>query len=318
MLVCRTTSVLMLCLAAAAAAAATTVELVGGHAIRGHVLQQTSDRLVVDVGFAVVEVPAGSVIRLVEEGEPERPEAAGPTDRLFDERSARAELSVKENVPRCAEAVVQVRTPTTLGSGFVIQPSGYLVTNQHVISGEHQITVTVFEERDGELVNRRFDTVRIVALSPELDLALLKIDDAGDREFATVPLGRSEELRQGQTVFALGSPLGLDRSVSHGIVSLTQRVMGGQLYIQTTAQINPGNSGGPLFNLAGEVVGVSNLKLLGIGLEGLSFAIPASTVRHFLSNRSAFAFDPRNSNAGFRYPSPPRVPDGDPLFKEEP
>jgi serine protease Do len=106
-------------------------------------------------------------------------------------------------------------------------------------------------------------------------------------------------------VFAVGSPLGLDRSVSRGIVSLTNRVIGGRVLVQTTAEINPGNSGGPLFNLSGEVVGINDLKLMGIGLEGLSFAIPVSVLRDFLNNRNAFAFDPRNPNAGFRYSQPP-------------
>jgi serine protease Do len=109
-------------------------------------------------------------------------------------------------------------------------------------------------------------------------------------------------------VFAVGSPLGLDRTVSTGIISLTNRVIRGRLFIQTTTEINPGNSGGPLFNLKGEVVGINDLKLVGIGLEGLNFAIPVSTLKEFLHNRSAFAFDPRNPNAGFRYNRPPVDP----------
>ena len=100
-------------------------------------------------------------------------------------------------------------------------------------------------------------------------------------------------------------PLGLDRTVSTGIVSLTNRLIRGRVFIQTTTEINPGNSGGPLFNLRGEVVGVNDLKLIGIGLEGLNFAIPTSALTEFLRNRNAFTFDPRNPNAGFRYNRPP-------------
>jgi serine protease Do len=80
------------------------------------------------------------------------------------------------------------------------------------------------------------------------------------------------------------------------------------LFIQTTAQINPGNSGGPLFNLRGEVVGVNDMKAMGVGVEGLGFTIPATGLKNFLRNRDAYAFDPRNPNAGYRYLEPPRAP----------
>jgi serine protease Do len=86
------------------------------------------------------------------------------------------------------------------------------------------------------------------------------------------------------------------------------------MYIQTTTQINPGNSGGPLFNLKGEVVGVNNMKIVAPGAEGLGFAIPSTILKMFLRNRDAFAFDPANPNAGFRYNRPPR-PDGVPAAK---
>jgi serine protease Do len=85
------------------------------------------------------------------------------------------------------------------------------------------------------------------------------------------------------------------------------RVIGGNIHIQTTTEINPGNSGCPLFNLRGEVVGITNLKQTGIGLEGLNFAIPVSVLKEFMKNRNAFAFDPRNPNAGFRYNHPPAL-----------
>jgi serine protease Do len=97
----------------------------------------------------------------------------------------------------------------------------------------------------------------------------------------------------------------LERSVSQGIVSIRARENSGRWYIQSTTQINPGNSGGPLFNLKGEVVGVNNMKAAGVGVEGLGFSIPANMLKLFLKNREAFAFDPRNPNAGFRYLPPP-------------
>lgn len=123
-----------------------------------------------------------------------------------------------------------------------------------------------------------------------------------------MPLGDSQSVGEGQTVFAIGSPLGLERTVSQGIISLRNRALGGLLYLQTTTQINPGNSGGPLFNLRGEVVGVNNMKPMMTGIEGLNFAIPVSVLKTFIINRDAYAFDPRNPNAGFRYLQPSSFP----------
>jgi serine protease Do len=162
-------------------------------------------------------------------------------------------------------------------------------------------------ERSGDTMQKaQFTDVRILALDPRLDLALLKIESPDKRPFVAAPVGDSLGIEGGETVFAIGSPLGLERTVSQGIVSLKNRPLGGQLYIQTTTQINPGNSGGPLFNLRGEVVGVNNMKAMMVGVEGVNFAIPSATLKNFLRNRDAFAFDTRHPNAGFRYLEPPR------------
>ena len=107
----------------------------------------------------------------------------------------------------------------------------------------------------------------------------------------------------GDRVFAIGSPLGLERTVTEGILSTKTREMGGELYLQTTAQINPGNSGGPLFNLAGEVVGVINMKVT-FG-EGLGFAIPVGAVKFFLDHRDAFLYSNDNPGNPYRYLEPP-------------
>ncbi len=301
--------ILLMVVTAAAGAAADTLELTGGAEVRGEVVLKRADAIVVDLGYRVLEVPLDAVVRILaaEDGEAGAAASRLRTDDLFQVAEGAAVLSVEDNIPRVAEAVVQVRTPVGLGSGFVIDPAGYIITNQHVISGEHRITVTVFRQRGAELERLSFEDVRIVASDPAADLALLAVRNAADHDFAVVPLGDSSALRQGQTVFAVGSPLGLDRSVARGIVSQADRVLGGELYIQTTTAINAGNSGGPLLNLRGEVVGVTNLKLAGMGLEGLSFAIPVDEVKRFVRNRSAYAFDPRNPNAGFRYLEPPRL-----------
>jgi serine protease Do len=286
---------------------AETLALSGGAEIHGDIILERPDSVVVDLGFRVLEIPRDAIaaIRSDDGTDGDRPQ--DDHDSLLTPTGDPSVASVEENVTRVSEAVVQIRTPIGLGSGFVIHPDGYVITNQHVISGEHRISVTVFRQTEHELERTTYEDVRIVAVNPRADLALLKIQDDGAGPFSAVPLSHGTGLRQGETVFAVGSPLGLDRSVARGIVSLTDRVLDGSLFIQTTTAINPGNSGGPLFNLRGEVVGVSNLKLAGIGLEGLSFAIPADTVRQFVQNRSAYAFDPRNPNAGFRYHQPARL-----------
>ncbi len=290
-------------LLAAPAFALSTVQLKNGSSLRGDILAEKADRVVVDLGFTVVTVPRDEVERITA-GEAAAAVIADTAD-LYRTAANLPVLSVKENVDRVGESVVLVRTPVGLGSGFFINSSGYIITNEHVVSGEYNITVTQFRRGANGLEKIQFNKVRIVALDSRIDLALLKIEDAGPTLFPTVSLGAADTLNDGQTVFAIGSPLGLDRTVSQGIVSARTRPLDGQLYIQTTTQINPGNSGGPLFNLRGEVVGVNNMKAMQVGVEGLNFAIPVNVLQDFLRHRDAFAFDPRNANAGYRYLTPP-------------
>ncbi len=208
-----------------------------------------------------------------------------------------------ELVTRLGEAVVQVRTPSGLGSGFFINEDGYLITNFHVIENESQIGIEVYHQKAGQLDRQTYKQVRIVALNKFADLALLKVDDPDAPRFKSVPVGSSDALSVGEKVFAIGSPLGLERTVTEGILSTKTRQMAGALYLQTTAQINPGNSGGPLFNLSGEVVGVTNMKVS--AGEGLGFAIPAESVKFFLGHRDAFAYANDNPGNPYRYLEPP-------------
>ena len=287
-----------------------SLELKNGAAVEGEVVLERADSVYVDLGFDVLAVPRESIAS-VKERDPETgafPEADEEVGTLYEVFSDRSDQTIRDWVEDLGEAVALVQTPTGLGSGFVIHGDGYVVTNDHVIAGEHRISVTIFEKGTSELSKVTYDNVRIVASSAELDLALLKIESAGAEPFKTVPLAAADEgLREGQTVFAIGSPLGLDRTVSEGIISVANRVINGRLYLQTTTQINPGNSGGPLFNLKGEVVGVTNMKIAAVGAEGLGFSISSGTLKAFIDNRDAYAFDPRNPNAGFRYLSPPTV-----------
>jgi serine protease Do len=211
---------------------------------------------------------------------------------------------VRELVNQLGEAVAQVRTPSGLGSGFFISEEGHLISNFHVIEGETQISIEVYHQREGQFERKSYKQVRIVALDKFHDLVLLKIEDPGAARFGRVALGQTDALAVGERVFAIGSPMGLERTVTEGIISTKTRLIQGTLYLQTTAQINPGNSGGPLFNLRGDVVGVTNMKV--VYGEGLAFAIPIEAVRHFLGNQDAYAYDNDNPSNAYRYLEPPR------------
>jgi serine protease Do len=160
----------------------------------------------------------------------------------------------------------------SLGSGFIIDESGYVVTNNHVIRDAEEIIV--------RLTDRRELKAKVVGTDPRSDVALLKIE-AGDLPVAK--LGESDDLKVGEWVMAIGSPFGFDHSVSVGVVSAIGRNLPSENYvpfIQTDVAINPGNSGGPLFNLKGEVIGInSQIYSRTGGFMGLSFAIPVSMAK---------------------------------------
>jgi serine protease Do len=196
-----------------------------------------------------------------------------------------------------------VRTPGGLGSGFIINEDGFLITNFHVIEGETQISIEGYHQKNGELNRKSYKQVRIIAINKFEDLALLRIDDKDAPKFKYVVMGSSDALSVGERVFAIGSPLGLERTVTEGILSTKTRQLGGDLYLQTTAQINPGNSGGPLFNMGGEVIGVTNMKIT-FG-EGLGFAIPSESVKFFLDHRDSFAYSNDNPSNPYHYLEPP-------------
>jgi serine protease Do len=174
----------------------------------------------------------------------------------------------------------------SVGSGFVIDPEGYIMTNAHVVSGAQRVQVVLPADNvDGTLttaLSGKTYTInaRIVGITTELDLALLKIDGM---KLPALPLATYTQVRQGETVFAFGSPIGLRNSLTHGLISAVARQVdpdSPQIFIQTDAPINPGNSGGPLVNIRGEVVGVNTFILSQSGgNEGLGFAIPSATTR---------------------------------------
>jgi len=172
-----------------------------------------------------------------------------------------------------------------IGSGFVIDPSGYIVTNAHVVSGAQRVQVVVPEGMpDGSLqaiLSARTNIVpaRVLGVARDIDLALLKVDNV---KLSALPLGLYRNIRQGELVLAFGSPEGLRNTVTLGVVSSVARQVdpdSPMVYIQTDAPINPGNSGGPLVNAEGEVIGINTFILSQSGgNEGLGFAIPGSIV----------------------------------------
>ena len=295
------------------------VQLRDRAAVTGKILAEKADQVIVDLGFTVLAIPRTHIVKTIHgdgataagANDPKRTAttinaaAATETKRgLYSTyNTPPAEQSVRDLVTKLGEGVVQVRTPGGLGSGFILNDEGYLITNFHVIEGETQISVEVYHQKGSLLERTSFKQIRIVAMNKFADLALLQITDKDAPKFKNVRLGDADVLAVGERVFAIGSPLGLERTVTEGIVSTKTRQMQGSLYLQTTAQINPGNSGGPLFNMRGEVVGVTNMKIT-FG-EGLGFAIPVEAVKYFLDHRDAYAYDTDNPSNAYRYLEPP-------------
>lgn len=174
-----------------------------------------------------------------------------------------------EQIPNIPERQIQSGT----GSGFIIDSKGEIITNAHVVDGASKVTVTL---KDG----RQFEG-KVVGKDPVTDVAVIHIEA---ENLPTVKLGNSEQLQPGEWAIAIGNPLGLDSTVTTGIISATGR-SSAQIgvpdkrveFIQTDAAINPGNSGGPLLNQNGEVIGVNTAILQ--GAQGLGFAIPINTVQ---------------------------------------
>ncbi len=290
---------------------ADTVILKNGGSIKGVILVEKKSELVVDIGITVLVIPKEKILKYEYEDKAQATQPGKPTGKVEQAEPQDGKIYYtkklkKKTIEKCvdefAQAVVKVSSPGGMGSGFFINEQGYLITNYHVIERETKIEVTVFQDSKNGFEKKNFKKVKIEAINPFVDLALLKVQELGDTKIKHVYLGNLNNLKVGEGVFAIGNPLGLERTVSQGIVSTKNRASKGLIYIQTTADINPGNSGGPLFDLAGQVVGVINAGYIFYG--GLGFAIPIDYVKHFLENRDAFAYDKDNPNTGFKYIQP--------------
>jgi serine protease Do len=155
-------------------------------------------------------------------------------------------------------------------SGVIVDPSGYIVTNNHVVKGAEEITVTLSN-------GTRYENAEVINTDEAFDLALVKVPG---KDLVAADWGDSDQLDVGEMVLAIGNPFGLDRSVTFGIVSGKNRHNGENEsdFLQTDAAVNPGNSGGPLVNMGGKIVGI-NTAIVGESYQGISLAIPSNTAR---------------------------------------
>jgi len=185
----------------------------------------------------------------------------------FAELKASAGDDFSGIIDEAIKSVVTIKTDISQGTGFIITNDGYIVTNYHVIAGANQAGIFTSDKvmHDTELIG----------LDKNLDLALLKIE--GD--YSPLRLGNSDDIQVGEKVIAIGNPLGLQFSVSEGIVSAIHRIGSNNVegYIQTDAALNPGNSGGPLINKQGKVIGINNFKIG--GGENIGFALESNYIR---------------------------------------
>jgi serine protease Do len=305
----------------ASASDVVTVTLVGGGRVTAPLLRQSDEGVVLDLGHDVLQIPAKRVLDV----RPEDDAAAGKPARAAVDRglfrTGRLESrEVPALVKRFGEAVVMVKTPSGLGTGFLVSREGHLITNYHVVEKQTQLRVTMFREvavkgdagkspaANGQgtgFEKIEFRKVKIIALQPLRDLALLQIDadEVGGRLPEPVVINDRNDLRVGDMVFAIGNPLGMERTVTQGIVSSTTRTIDTVRLIQTDAAINPGNSGGPIFNARGEVVAVA---CAGAAIfDGLAFGIPSSDLVDFLVNKDTWLFDESQPQNGVTYLPPP-------------
>jgi serine protease Do len=212
---------------------------------------------------------------------------------------------VPELVRRHGDSVVMIKNAAGRGSGLVISKQGHVITNYHVVEGHTRLQVELFRRAPHGYEKHDLRRVRIIALQPLRDLALLQLDPEELKGELPAPLviNEQDDLHVGDLIFAVGSPLGLERTVTQGIVSSTTRRMGNLRMIQTDAAINPGNSGGPLFNARGEVVGV--VCAGATSFDGLAFGIPAADLIDFLVHRETYLYDPAQPLNGVTYLQPP-------------
>ena len=311
MIIRITSSLILCCLLAgslAVAADIVTVTLVGGAKVTGPLLRQNDEGVAIDLGFDALQIPAKRILDVKKQDADPATAAAREASR-GPFRTGRLEArDVPELVKRFGDAVIMIRTPGGLGTGFVVSPEGHVVTNYHVVENNTRLQATLFQKTGTGFEKMECRKVKILALQPLRDLALLQLDaeELKGRIPEPVVINDRDDLRVGDMVFAIGNPAGLERSVTQGIVSSTTRTINQVRLIQTDAAINPGNSGGPIFNARGEVVAV---VCAGAAVfQGLAFGIPANEVIDFLIHRDTYLYDESQPQNGVTYLPPPFRP----------
>ena len=275
-----------------------------GRTLDATVLREDDEQVWVDLGFQVLAIPRADIASILYLDDTTGGSGAPAEGQLYSVATdPLASREPEDHAESLGAAVIKVSTPSGLGSGFIIHEDGYAITNAHVIQGETNIRATTFSQEGQQFSREVIEDIEIVAVNDAIDLALIKMEHPDGGTFPIVLLNNDDDLAVGEPVFAIGNPLGLERTLSRGVVSTTNRAFWGLAFVQTTTEINPGNSGGPLFNLKGEVVGCTNMGAL--FADGIGFAIPARYIRDFVQNHQAFAYDKDNPNSGIRYHEPP-------------
>ncbi|MBI4834282.1 MAG: trypsin-like peptidase domain-containing protein [Planctomycetes bacterium] len=293
------------------------VTLKNGEKMTGKVVKQNDKSLFLDVGFTIIDIPSDEVAK-VEKTSTETP----PSDDAKSEpaefkdlvsyitqprRIVKRVYSATEVANKHNDSIVAVNVGGSLrGSGFVITPKGHIITNHHVIAGETKIGITIYQQKGNTVDKKKIDEVTILGFNRYFDIALLQIKEADLKDLTLMPvmIGDFNQVKKGDPTFAFGNPLGLERTISEGIVSTRGRDIRGLPYMQTTAPINPGNSGSPLLNAHGEVIG---LVTYGVSYyEGLGFGLPSNYILEFIKSIEAYAYDKDNPNYGYRYCPAPR------------
>ncbi len=237
--------------------------------------------LVLTVGAtaALAQEPRHIEIRIINPSQSQQLESKEPTKEFPQDKAApRPGLSVQSDdlsqvVRQSMPAVVTIITDEGLGSGFFVSSDGYLLTNSHVVRQGGWPSIRL---ADGKSVS-----ASVVRNDEEKDLALLK---ASGSNYPTLLLGDSNKTAQGESVIAIGSPVGLEGTVTRGIISAVRKATNGITYIQTDAAVNPGNSGGPLLNKAGQVIGINTMTIKSnqVDTERLGFAISINDAKKFM------------------------------------
>ena len=232
---------------------ADTIVLKQGQTLTGDILAEKETVIYVDIGVTVLPIPKDEILEYkystnldIEDTDANKPyveigKSQQPAGQLYRVGNLK-KTTIEKCVDAYSEAVVKISTPAGTGSGFFVNEQGYLITNYHVIERETKVEVTMFQKAKDGFEKKKFKKVKIEAINPFVDLALLKVEDLGDAKVTFAYLGDIDSIKVGEKVFAIGNPLGLERTVTDGVISSINRAFEGLVYIQTNADIKIGRA----------------------------------------------------------------------------